>query len=66
MLNCEPYISGNVGNITLSSANKIQFSVKDNVTNQGLSFDTYMRFSSIADTTFNGAITRHKLGTAGF
>lgn len=55
-----------VGNITLSSANKIQFSVKDNVTNQGLSFDTYMRFSSIADTTFNGAITRHKLGTAGF
>jgi hypothetical protein len=55
-----------VGNVTLSTANKLQFSVKDNVTNQGLSFDTYMRFSSIADTTFNGAITRHKLGTTGF
>ena len=55
-----------VSNVSISSANNVQFSVKDNITNQGLSFDTYMRFSSIADTTFNGAILRHKLGTTGF
>ena len=55
-----------IRNVSLSSVGKVQFCLQDVVTNQGLSFDTFMRFSSIADTTFNGAILRHKMAETGF
>ena len=48
-----------VENFKLTSDGFVTFSVKDNVTNKELSFDTYMRFSSISDTNFQGEISSY-------
>ena len=51
-----PGTSVRVEDVKLSSDGYVTFSVKDRETNRMLSFDTYMRFSSIEDINFEGEI----------
>lgn len=60
IINTIPGSSINVENVKLTTDGFVVFVVKDKVSNRRLSFDTYMRFSSITDTTFEGAITQYK------
>ena len=52
-----PGTSISVDNIKITNDGFLTFSVKDQETNRQLSFDTFMRFSSIQNQDFEGAIT---------
>ena len=42
--------------------NKLIFKVQDNITNEGLSFDTYIRINNAGNTKFNPKVTHYKVG----
>lgn len=49
-----------IGDVKITIDGYLTFSVKDKVTNRSLSFDTYMKFTSINNTDFQGAITQYR------
>ena len=49
-----------VEELYLSSDGYVCFGLKNKLGNNFTSFDTYMRFSSISDTNFDGAITLYQ------
>ena len=55
-----PGTSIKIENVKITSDGFLTYSVRDTETNRMLSFDTYMRFSSISDTTFDGEITLYQ------
>ena len=59
-VNLIPGSSLEVGVIKITNSGYLSYSLKDKVTNKMLSFDTYMRFSSITNTNFDGAILEYK------
>ena len=60
IINMIPGSSISIGNLKITIDGFLTYSVKDKVSNRQLSFDTYMRFSSIADTDFQGEITLYR------
>lgn len=60
IVNMVPGSSLEIFGVKLTNDGFLTYGVKDKVTNRQLSFDTYMRFSSIEDTTFDGAITLYR------
>ena len=60
IVNMVPGSSIEIFGVKLTNDGFLTYGVKDKVTNRQLSFDTYMRFSSIEDTTFDGAITLYR------
>lgn len=60
IVNLIPGSSIVIGDVKVTIDGFVSFSVKDKVTNRQLSFDTYMKFTSINDTNFQGAITQYR------
>ena len=60
IINMIPGSAITVGNVKITIDGFLTFSVKDKVSNRQLSFDTYMRFSSISDTNFQGEISLYR------
>ena len=60
IVNMIPGSAITVGNVKITIDGFLTFSVKDKVSNRQLSFDTYMRFSSISDTKFQGEISLYR------
>ena len=60
IVNLVPGSSFEIFGVKITNDGFLTYGVKDKVTNRQLSFDTYMRFSSIEDVTFNGGITLYR------
>ena len=60
IINMIPGSSISIGNLKITIDGFLTYSVKDKVSNRQLSFDTYMRFSSVSDTDFQGEITLYR------
>ena len=60
VINMIPGSSISVGDVKITIDGFLAFSVKDKVSNRQLSFDTYMRFSSISDVNFQGEVTLYR------
>ena len=60
VVNMIPGSSLSIGNMKITIDGYLTYSVKDKVSNRQLSFDTYMRFSSIADIDFQGEILLYR------